>query len=86
MPARMTEYGKSETVRLNMRVVTVDGFSGHSDRQQLMDYVRRMNPMPNRVMMNHGDRSTCLELAGAVQRKFKMDAKAPMNLETTRLI
>ncbi len=86
MPARMTENGKSETVRLNMRVVTVDGFSGHSDRQQLMDYVRRMNPMPNRVMMNHGDRSTCLELAGAVQRKFKMDAKAPMNLETTRLI
>jgi len=41
--------GSTEILKLNMEVQVVDGFSGHSDRRQLMDYIKRMQPRPERV-------------------------------------
>ncbi len=40
----MTENGKTAIVKIALEVTTVDGFSGHSDRRQLMEYVKRMDP------------------------------------------
>ena len=81
-----TGEGKTEVVKINMEVITVDGFSGHSDREQLLEYVRRMKPQPSRVVCVHGESSKCIELASAIYKKFGIDTRAPMNLETLRLI
>jgi len=81
-----TGEGKTEVVKINMEVVTVDGFSGHSDRGQLIEYVRRMKPQPSKVICVHGEGSKCIELASAIHKKFGIDTRAPMNLETIRLI
>ncbi len=78
--------GKTETVKVNLDVETVDGFSGHSDRQQLMNFVRRMNPRPERILINHGEESKCLDLASSLYKRYKIETRAPMNLETIRLI
>jgi KH/beta-lactamase-domain protein len=78
--------GKTETFKINLKVETVDGFSGHSDRQQLMEYVRRMHPRPQHIMTEHGDDKNCLDLASSIYRKFKIETRAPMNLETIRLV
>lgn len=77
--------GKTETVKINMRIDTVDGFSGHSDRGQLMQYVKKMKPRPEMIITQHGDSKNCLELASAIYRKYRIDTKAPQNLETIRL-
>ena len=73
-------------VKINLDVVTVDGFSGHSDRQQLMEYVRRIYPKPGRVLTNHGDEANCLDLASSLYKRYRIPTMAPMNLETVRLI
>ncbi|UZE92634.1 MAG: beta-CASP ribonuclease aCPSF1 [Methanosarcinales archaeon] len=78
--------GKTETVKVNMDVETVDGFSGHSDRRQLMNFVRRMNPCPERIFLSHGEESKCLDLASSLYKKYKIETRVPMNLETIRLI
>lgn len=78
--------GKTQTVKINLFVETIDGFSGHSDRHQLMEYLRRIYPRPGRVLINHGDESSCLDLASSVYRKYRIPTMAPMNLETVRLI
>ncbi len=78
--------GKTETMKVQMEVATVDGFSGHSDRRQLMEYVKRMEPRPERIITNHGDENKCLDLASSIYKKYKHETKAPMNLETIRLI
>jgi uncharacterized protein len=78
--------GKTETMKVQMEVATVDGFSGHSDRRQLMEYVKRMEPRPERIITNHGDENKCLDLASSIYKKYKYETKAPMNLETIRLI
>ncbi len=78
--------GKTYTVKINLEVTTVDGFSGHSDRHQLMDYVRRIYPKPSKVITNHGDENNCLDLASSIYKRCRIPTAAPMNLETIRLI
>ena len=76
--------GRTETIKIKLDVETVDGFSGHSDRRQLIEYVRRMGPRPERIITNHGDENNCIELASAVHKKYGIETRAPLNLETMR--
>ncbi|MCW7076823.1 MAG: beta-CASP ribonuclease aCPSF1 [Candidatus Syntrophoarchaeum sp.] len=78
--------GRTETIKINLEVVTNDGFSGHSDRNQLLNYVRRMRPQPSRILLNHGEEKKCLELANGIRKKFKAEVVVPKNLETVRLL
>ena len=36
----MGANGKNELINIRMKVYTVDGFSGHSDRNQLMEFIK----------------------------------------------
>ncbi len=77
--------GKIEIVNVNMRIKSVEGFSGHSDRRQILNYVRRVAPKLERVIVCHGERLKCLNVAGLLQRKYKIKANVPDILETIRL-
>ncbi len=76
--------GRSDTLALDFNVETVDGFSGHSGRQGLIDFVRTMNPRPEKVLCVHGDESSVQDLSSALYHKFDMRTFAPKNLETFR--
>ncbi|WP_435363283.1 beta-CASP ribonuclease aCPSF1 [Haloarchaeobius sp. DYHT-AS-18] len=76
--------GRSDTMKMKMDVETVDGFSGHADRQGLMDFVRTMNPRPEKVLCVHGDESSVQDLSSALYHEFNMRTFAPKNLETFR--
>ncbi len=78
--------GKSDVIRINLQVHTVDGFSGHSDRRQLMEYIKKMKPRPEHILTEHGDEKCCLDLASSIYRKYRIETRAPMNLETIRLV
>ncbi|KAF5411757.1 MAG: Ribonuclease J [Candidatus Methanocomedens sp.] len=80
------QNGKSDVITVNLQVQTVDGFSGHSDRKQLMDYIKKMKPRPEHVLTEHGDEKNCLDLASSIYRKFRVETRAPSNLETIRMI
>jgi len=77
--------GKVEAVRLNMEVESLEGFSGHSDRNQIIEFVRRISSKPSRVIVNHGEYRKCDQIAGAISALFKIRTTAPENLETIRL-
>lgn len=81
-----TNTGKQQSVRINLDVETIDGFSGHSDRNQLVNYVKRIKSRPEKVITNHGDSNKCIGLATALRGRYNIDAIAPQNLETIRLI
>jgi len=76
--------GRSNTLTLEMDVETVDGFSGHADRQGLENFVRTMNPRPEKVLCVHGDESSVQDLSSALYHEFNMRTFAPKNLETFR--
>lgn len=82
---QFSEKGKTITVNVKMNMETVDGFSGHSDRRQLLNYVYRMEPRPERVILGHGENIKCIDLASTLHKKYGLETRAPLNLETIRL-
>ncbi len=76
--------GGRGTLQLNMHVETVDGFSGHADRAGLENFVRTMNPRPEKVLCVHGDERSTQDLSSALYHEFNMRTFAPKNLETFR--
>jgi hypothetical protein len=78
--------GRGDTLTLKMDVETVDGFSGHADRQGLENFVRTMNPRPEKVLCVHGDESSTQDLSSALYHEFNMRTFAPKNLETFRFV
>ncbi|SFS01435.1 hypothetical protein SAMN05216559_2498 [Halomicrobium zhouii] len=78
--------GRSNTVSMEMNVETVDGFSGHADRQGLENFVRTMNPRPEKVLCVHGDESATQDLSSGLYHEFNMRTFAPQNLETFRFL
>lgn len=81
----LPDKGKSITIPLKMSVDTVDGFSGHSDRRQLINYIATLEPKPERIIILHGEEHKCTDLASALYKKFNVETRAPMNLETIRM-
>ncbi len=79
------EDGRTEVVQVNMEVHTIDGFSGHADRRELMSYVARLRPRPERVITVHGEPNKCLDLASSIHKKFNLPTRAPHNLDAIRL-
>jgi KH/beta-lactamase-domain protein len=80
------DRGRADSLSLSMDVETVDGFSGHADRQGLENFVRTMNPRPEKVLCVHGDESSTQDLSSALYHEFNMRTFAPKNLETFRFV
>ncbi|MEM2893192.1 MAG: beta-CASP ribonuclease aCPSF1 [Candidatus Bathyarchaeia archaeon] len=77
--------GKIEVINVRMSINTVEGFSGHSDRRQLLNYVRRIRPTPKRVLLIHGEEAKCENMAKTLSRFSGVQAYSPYLLETLRL-
>jgi len=61
--AKFDVEGKTEIVPIKLKVLSIDGFSGHSSRNELMSFMNNINPKPRKVIINHREQSKCLELA-----------------------
>jgi len=77
--------GKMEMVKVGMRVESIEGFSGHSDRNQLMAFIKRMVPKPTKIIVNHGERRKSDIFAQNVNRIFGIKTVVPDVLESIRL-
>ena len=77
--------GRTRQFCVRMQVKTINGFSGHSNRKQLMEYVKRLNPRPERVITCHGDPYKAVDLASSIHRSYKIETKTPINLDCVRI-
>ena len=77
--------GKMEMIHCNMRIESIEGFSGHSDRNQLMGFIKRMMPKPSRIIVNHGERRKSELFAQNVNRIFGIKTVVPDVQESLRL-
>ena len=77
--------GRMTMMRVNMDIHQIDGFSGHSDRNEIMNFFRELSPKPERVILIHGQRNKSQSLAQAIGKRYHIKVDVPMNLETLRL-
>ena len=64
--------------RRRARVVQFNGFSAHADRNDLLAYVRAIQPMPQKVFVVHGEERQSLAFAMTLKTEFpKMEVEVP---------
>ena len=78
--------GKIEVININCSTEKLDGFSGHSDYNQLMSYVHKLRPKLRRVIENHGERRKCENLSASIHRMFRITTVCPQVQEGIRLL
>ena len=84
--ATMDNEGKMAVAQVKLQVESIEGFSGHSDRRQLIAYLTHLKPKPERIFMCHGEKSKIFNLAGFIDKKAGINAIVPSVLETFRLL
>jgi hypothetical protein len=77
--------GKVEVVNVECGVEKLDGFSGHSDYNQLMSFVHKLRPKLRRVLVNHGERRKSESLAMSIRRMYRLPAHYPQIQEAIKL-
>lgn len=81
-----TSNGKTRALNVKMRIESIEGFSGHSDRNQLTSYLKHLKPKPKLVITGHGDKSKTVNFSRFISRKMKINSTSPQNLDAIRLV
>ena len=77
--------GNTQVIPVNLQVETVEGFSGHSDRKQILNFIKRVSPVPEKVLTCHGEASKCVNLASTIHKSMNIDTKALAVTESIKL-
>ena len=79
----MDKNGKVKVIPLKCKTQKIDGFSGHSDFNQILSFVSRIKP--KRVLVNHGERSKSENTASTIYNKLGIRSSVPDNREILKL-
>jgi KH/beta-lactamase-domain protein len=77
--------GKVEVVSIECGIERLDGFSGHSDYNQLISFVHKLRPKLRRVLVNHGERRKSENLSMSIRRMFRIPTHYPQIQEAIKL-
>jgi hypothetical protein len=79
----LDKNGKMKVVPVRCSTQKIDGFSGHSDFNQIISFISRVKP--KRVLVNHGEKSKSENIASTVYHKLKVRSGVPDVREIIRL-
>ncbi|MBI4170541.1 MAG: beta-CASP ribonuclease aCPSF1 [Candidatus Aenigmarchaeota archaeon] len=82
---KSVQLENGRTIELNLEIATVSGLGGHSEQNELLQFINDLRARPKKILTNHGDNSACVDLARRIHKTFKIESMAPKNLETIRL-
>ncbi len=74
-----------EEIAVNARIETLEGISGHADREGLLRWIENMQIKPKQIFVVHGEESAACEFAQTVKSKFGkfgVEAVAPYSGDT----
>ena len=81
----MDTNGKIKIVDVKAAVQKIEGFSGHSDYNQIIRFVGKVRPKLQLVLVNHGEKRKTENLAYAIQRIYRIPAIHPAVQEAIRV-
>jgi len=58
---------------------------GSGEYKELLKFISRLSSRPEKIIVNHGEKSKSLDFARYVKNKLKIDAIVPTNLDSIRL-
>ncbi|MCE4601440.1 MAG: beta-CASP ribonuclease aCPSF1 [Desulfurococcales archaeon] len=86
------EDGRIRVTKVNMKIVRVEGFTGHATQSELQLYLRHITPKPRTIVLNHGEPTALLTLGRIIKSKWQKfgfenppEVVIPENLEAVTL-
>lgn len=76
-------FGREVPIRAE--VIQLEGFSGHADATELLDWIRSAPQAPRAVYVTHGEPDAADALRARIQRELGWHARVPEHLETISL-
>lgn len=67
----------TETIEVRAEIATLDGVSGHADKDGLIKWLTAFGEKPKKVFVVHGEDSVCNDFRDTLINEYKYDAVAP---------
>ncbi|MFN3527800.1 MAG: MBL fold metallo-hydrolase RNA specificity domain-containing protein, partial [Candidatus Altarchaeaceae archaeon] len=83
---KLLDKGIMKSYEVKMQVETIEGFSGHSDKRELLGYLKKINPQPKRILFVHGEKEKVMNMCASTMRFFGIECHAPRNFDGIRLV
>lgn len=71
-----------EEIAVNARIVNIEGFSGHADRDGLLQWISAMKKKPTKIIIVHGDEDAIDSFSRTIEDKLGIETFVP-NLDET---
>jgi metallo-beta-lactamase family protein len=68
-----------EEIAVRAQIATMDGVSGHADRDMMLGWLGSLENPPQTVFVNHGDDAACDDFAAVIREKLGYRTVAPYN-------
>ncbi|QUH24621.1 MBL fold metallo-hydrolase RNA specificity domain-containing protein [Serpentinicella alkaliphila] len=66
-----------EEIAVLANIYSIEGFSGHADQQELLDWLSGFKKMPSRVFLVHGEEESTTTLSKLIEEKYKTKTIIP---------
>jgi len=66
-----------ENIAVKAKIVSMDGFSAHADKNGLLDWLEHFESFPKEVFVVHGEEESSLEFAKIIKEKFNAKVAIP---------
>lgn len=63
----------NEEIAVKARIETIEGFSGHADRDGLLEWIGAMKKKPAKIMLVHGEPEVIALFAESIAEKFEIE-------------
>ncbi len=72
------EDGKLKTIKINLEVLRIEGFTGHATQSELLLYLKHIRPKPRNIILNHGEPIALSTLGRLVKSRWsKLGFESP---------
>lgn len=75
-----------EEIQVNAEIVSLQGFSGHADKGELLNWINSFVKKPKHVFVVHGEDTVCEEFTTCLKDEYGYNASAPYTGECYDLI
>ncbi|MDP4094209.1 MAG: MBL fold metallo-hydrolase [Bacillota bacterium] len=71
-----------EDITVKARIEVIDGFSGHADRDGLLDWIKGFKKKPQKIFIVHGEEEGMSEFSELINEKFGIETVIPSRGES----
>lgn len=75
-----------EKIHVAAEIHNLEGFSGHADREELLEWVSGLRAEPYQIFLVHGEREAKINLAESIKNRFSYDSTVVYDVSEFELV